>query len=146
MKNLTVKKVYKTFTLKPPILTEDTSIEGIIITLLKDPQSRSVYVVDEKGKLTGIITTPIILKATNILRGKKSVLKDDVFNAIKIAKAERAKDIMHPPIYVYESSKILDVLEAISRENIQELPVVDKDKRVIGDLNCLEILKLIWKV
>lgn len=145
MKNLKVKEVYKTFTLKPPIVSEDSSIKGIINTLLKDPQSRSIYVVDKNGKLTGIITTLIILKVTNILRGKKSILKDDVFNAIKIAKAKKAKDILHPPIYVYESSKILDVLETMSRENIQELPVIDRDKRVIGDLNCLEILKRVWE-
>jgi len=145
MENVTVKEVYKTFTLEPPILSEDSSIEGIISTLLKDPRSRSVYIVDKDEKLTGIITTLIILKATNILKGKKSVLKHDVFNAIKIAKARQAKDIMHPPMYVYESSKILDVLEMMSRENIQELPVIDKDKRVIGDLNCLEILRRVWE-
>ncbi|RKX83093.1 MAG: hypothetical protein DRP57_08610 [Spirochaetes bacterium] len=145
MKNVTVREVYKTFTFEPPILSENSSIEGIISTLLTDPRSRSVYIVDQDKKLTGIITTLIILKATNILKGKRSVLKDDIFNAIRIAKAQKAKDIMHPPIYVYESSKILDVLEMMSREYIQELPVVDKDKRVIGDLNCLEILKRIWE-
>ncbi|MCD6123108.1 MAG: CBS domain-containing protein [Spirochaetales bacterium] len=145
MKNVTVREVYKTFTFEPPIINENSSIEGIISTLLKDPRSRSVYIVNQDKKLTGIITTLIILKATNILKGKRSVLKDDIFNAIRIAKAQKAKDIMHPPIYVYESSKILDVLEMMSHENIQELPVVDKDKRVIGDLNCLEILKRIWE-
>lgn len=145
MENVTVKDIYETFTVDPPILGEDASLEEVIDTLLRDPQSRSVYIVDKEGRLSGIISTLIILKATNILRGKKSVLKHDVFNAVKIAKADCAKAIMHPPIYVYESSKILDVLEMMSRENIQELPVIDKDKRVIGDLNCLEILKRIWE-
>ncbi len=87
----------------------------------------------------------MLLKVTHYLQGKKTVMKDDIFNAVRIAKAETIKDIMHPPIYVYEDTKILDVLEMLSRENIQELPVVDKDKRVIGDLNCLEILKRIWE-
>ena len=145
MENVTVKDIYETFTVDPPILGEDPSLEEVIDTLLRDPQSRSVYIVDKEGRLSGIISTLIILKATNILRGKKSVLKHDVFNAVKIAKADCAKAIKHPPIYVYESSKILDVLEMMSRENIQELPVIDKDKRAIGDLNCLEILKGIWE-
>ncbi|MBW2064781.1 MAG: CBS domain-containing protein [Deltaproteobacteria bacterium] len=145
MEDVTVKKIYKTFTVDPPIVSEDSSIEEIIEVLLRDPQSRNVYIVDKQGRLSGIISMQIILKATNILKGKKSILKHDVFNAIKIAKADCAKSIMHPPIYVHESSKILDVLEMMSRENIQELPVVDEHKRVIGDLNCLEILKRVWE-
>ncbi|RKX91318.1 MAG: hypothetical protein DRP59_08115, partial [Spirochaetes bacterium] len=123
----------------------DALLKDAIRILLEDPLSRSIYVVNDDGKLAGIVSTLMLLKVTHYLQGKKTVMKDDIFNAVRIAKAETIKDIMHPPIYVYEDTKILDVLEMLSRENIQELPVVDKDKRVIGDLNCLEILKRIWE-
>ncbi len=146
MKNITVGEIYKTFTVKPPVLHENAKIQDIIKILLEDPQSRSVYIVDNNNKLTGIISTLLIMKATHIIKGKKTILKEDVFNAIRISKASEAKDIMHPPIYVYENDKILDVLEKMSSENIQELPVVDKNKHVLGDLNCLEILKRVWEV
>ena len=145
MKNITVAEVYTTLTKDPPLLNADAPLEEVIKILLKDPLSRSVYIVDSGNRLLGIISTLLILKTSHYLKGKRSVLKEDVFNAIRIAKAEKAEDIMHPPIYVYEDTKILEVLEMISRENIQELPVVDKDKRVIGDLNCLEILKRVWE-
>ncbi len=144
MKNVTVKEIYKTFTLNPPVLHENARIEDIIQTLLEDPKSRSVYIVDKENKLVGIISTLMIMKITHIIKGKKTILKEDVFNALKISKAKEAKDIMHPPIYVYEDDKILNVLEKMSAENIQELPVVDRGKRVLGDLNCLEILKKVW--
>ncbi len=146
MKNVTVKEIYKTFTVKPLILHENANIEEIIQLLLQNPKSRSVYIVDKENRLTGIISTLIIMKATHIIKGKKTILKEDVFNAMKISKAKTAKDIMHLPIYVYETDKILDVLEKMSNENIQELPVIDKEKHVLGDLNCLEILKRVWEM
>ncbi len=146
MQNVTVKEIYKTFTVKPPVVPESAKIEEVIRILLQDPKSRSVYIVNSKNKLIGIISTLIILKTTHIIKGKKTVAKEDVFNALKISRAREARDIMHPPIYVYENDKILDVLEKMSSENIQELPVVDKDKHVLGDLNCLEILKKIWEI
>ena len=145
MKNVTVKEVYTSLTKEPPLIGSDALLKDAIRVLLKDPLSRSIYVVNDDGKLAGIVSTLMLLKVTHYLQGKKTVMKDDIFNAVRIAKAETIKDIMHPPIYVYEDTKILDVLEMLSRENIQELPVVDKDKRVIGDLNCLEILKRIWE-
>ncbi len=146
MKNVTVKEVYTSLTREPPLIRSNALLKEAIRVLLKDPLSRSVYVVNDDSKLVGIVSTLMLLKVSHYLQGKKTVMKDDVFNAVRIAKAEKIKDIMHPPLYVYEDTKILDVLEMLSRENIQELPVVDKDKRVIGDLNCLEILKRIWQV
>lgn len=146
MKNVTVKEVYTSLTKEPPLIRSNALLKEAIQVLLKDPLSRSVYVVNDDSKLVGIVSTLMLLKVSHYLQGKKTVMKDDVFNAVRIVKAERIKDIMHPPLYVYENTKILDVLEMLTRENIQELPVIDKDKRVIGDLNCLEILKRIWQV
>ncbi len=140
-----VKDVHKYITIEPPILHKDATIKDVIETLLKDPRSRSVYIVDDKNTLIGIIPTSTILKATHILKGKKTLRKEDTFDALKISTARYAKDIMHPPVYVFEDEDIKDVLESMVTEGYQELPVVNKDKKVIGDLNCLEIIKAIWE-
>ncbi len=145
MENVRVKDVYKTLTKEPPVLKADDPLKAVVHILLKDPRYKSVFVVDDTGRLIGIVSTLIFLKVSHYLYGKRSVMKDDVFNAIKSAKAKKVGDIMHPPVFVYEETKILDVLEMISRENIQELPVVDGEGKVIGDLNCLEILKRVWQ-
>lgn len=139
-----VKEIHRTITIEPPIVYEDDSIEKVVEVLLKDPRSRSVYVVNRKDELTGIIPTSVILKTTHILKGKKTVSKEDTYDALKISKAKVAKDIMLPPTYVFEDEDIVDALEAMVSEKIEELPVVDKNKRVIGDLNCLEVIKTLW--
>ena len=139
-----VRDIHKTITIEPPVVFKNDSIEKVVEVLLKDPRSRSVYVVDKEEKLVGIIPTSIILKTTHILKGKRTVAKEDTFNALKISKARVSKDIMLPPIYVFENEDIVDALEAMVMEKVEELPVVDKSKKVIGDLNCMEIIKNLW--
>jgi CBS domain-containing protein len=141
-----VKEVHKYITIEPPIVRENVPIKEVIEALLKDPRSRSVYVINDNSVLTGIIPTSMILKATHILKGKKTLRKEDAFDAMKISTAKTAKDIMHPPIYVFEEEDIKNVLEEMVIGEYQELPVVDSKKRVIGDLNCLEIIKAIWEL
>lgn len=130
-----VKEIHKIITIEPPVVFEDDSIERVVEVLLKDTRSRSVYVVNKKGELAGIIPTSVILKTTHILKGKRTIPKEDTYDALKISKASKARDIMLPPIYVFENEDIVDALEAMVGERIEELPVVDEKKRVIGDLN-----------
>ncbi|MCD6427049.1 MAG: CBS domain-containing protein [Caldisericaceae bacterium] len=141
-----VKDVHKYITIEPPVVKEDTPIKEVIKALLKDPRSRSVYVVNEKEVLTGIIPTSTVIKATHILKGKKTLRKEDAFDALKISMAKVAKDIMHPPVYVFEDEDIKDVLEEMVVGEYQELPVVNRQKKVIGDLNCLEIIRALWEI
>ncbi len=140
-----VKDIHKYITIEPPIVHKDATIRDVIEILLKDPRSRSVYIVNDRDILVGIIPTSTILKATHILKGKKTLRKEDTFDALKISTARYAEDIMHPPVYVFEDEDVKNVLESMVAEGYQELPVVDKDKKVIGDLNCLEIIKAIWE-
>ena len=141
-----VKDVNKFITIEPPVVRDNTPIKEVIEVLLKDPLSRSIYVVNEKNVLIGIIPTSIIIKATHILKGKKTLRKEDAFDALKISMAKVAKDIMHPPVYVFEDEDIKDVLEEMVTGEYQELPVVNNKKEVVGDLNCLEIIKAVWKL
>ena len=66
-----VKDVNKFITVEPPVVKGNTPIKKVIEVLLKHPLSRSIYVVNEKNVLIGIIPTSTIIKATHILKGKK---------------------------------------------------------------------------
>ncbi len=55
-------------------------------------------------------------------------------------------EAMHHPIFVYENDLLLKILKSMVDEKVQELPVVNSEKKIIGDLNCLEILKGFWKL
>ena len=144
MDDMKVKQIHKIYTIEPPLVYEDTPLKEVIEVLLKDPKSRSIYVVNKEKKLKGVISTNILLKTTHFLKGKRTLRKEDALNAYKISSAKVAIDISHPPIFVFEDTDILKALEIMIEENVQEIPVVDSKKVVIGDLNCLEILKILW--
>ncbi len=91
MKNVTVKEVYTSLTKEPPLIGSDALLKDAIRVLLKDPLSRSIYVVNDDGKLAGIVSTLMLLKVSHYMQGKKTVMKDDIFNAVRIAKAETIK-------------------------------------------------------
>jgi len=145
MKNLKVKEVYHYLTKTAPVLKSGSSIKEVISLLLRDPFSRSVYIIDDNEFLVGIISTLQLMKLTHLLKGHKTMQKNDIYNAVKISNAKVAGDIMHPPVYVYETDNVFDILDKMIQEDFQELPVVNKDKKVIGDLNCLEIIQGLWE-
>ncbi len=139
-----VKEIKNRITTNPAIVKEDDSIKDVIKKLLEDPRSRSVYVVDNDGVLRGIIPTDVILKATHLLKGKGTLKDEDTFEGITISTARIARDLMHKPVYVHEDDDVLDVLEAMVEEGFQELPVVNSEDKVTGDLNCLEVISVLW--
>jgi len=140
-----VKEIKNRITVNPPLVREKASIRDVIQKLLEDPRSRSVYVVDNNGVLKGIIPTDVILKVTHLLKGKGTLGDEDTLEGIEISTAKVAQDLMHKPIYVHEDDDIRDVLEEMVEEGFQEVPVVNSENKVTGDLNCLEIISALWE-
>ncbi len=55
--------------------------------------------------------------------------------------AEIVKDIMDDrPRFVKESTSLSDMASMLMEEKINELPVVDDDRRVIGQVNIYEVI------
>jgi CBS domain-containing protein len=61
--------------------------------------------------------------------------------------ATSVKDIMTTnPEYVYETTSLAELIKIMIREQVNEVPVIDKDRRVIGEVNFLEIIAYYLKV
>jgi CBS domain-containing protein len=52
-----------------------------------------------------------------------------------------ARDIMIPPTYVKDDDSLSDAFRVMFENRLMELPVVDDELHVIGDLNALELIK-----
>ena len=138
-----VGEIYKTISTKPTIVSKNVDIKDIVKMLLKDPITRSVYVVD-KGKIVGIITVLHLLKVSGykffgIFPKPENILKD-----LEVMTAKKAEEVMMKPVWVTPETSISDALKIMIDNNIQELPVVDQSGKIIGDLNSLEILNALW--
>jgi len=140
MKKIKVKKVRRLITIKPTLVRENATLHQVAKDLISDPKTRAVYVVDEERRLKGIITLESIMKYA--FRHHLGV--ESIHPPVKFLTAERAEEIMIPPVYAKEEDTLEETLGKMLRHELEELPVVDEDLKVIGDLNMLEILS-IWE-
>ena len=129
-----VKEVYQSVTEKAELVREDDSLPAVIQKVSRDPKSRSVYVVNEKEELVGIIDIRDLLRVA----GTK-YLQRETMTVISYLTAQKAADIMQPPVSVNPEDDIQEALRLTVQHDLKDLPVVEGGK-VVGDLNCFEIL------
>ncbi len=130
-----VRDFYQKVTPEADIVGAETSIEDIIEIVAENPASRSVYVVDDKEVLIGIISVKEIL---NIL-GARYLKKRSVAIVHEIL-AKNAADIMRDAEFVCPDDDLEEALKTSVMHSIEDLPVVDEGK-VVGNLDCFELIK-----
>ena len=144
-----VGDIYQLLTCNPKTINENASQQEVIEAMLSgSPLARSVYAVDDAGHLKGIITLNNIMQGIAIQKGLaiRDIDFKSPFKLLRYTPFALARDIMGTPIYVTRDTKLQDALEKMVSELINELPVVDGDGKIIGDLNAFELLKFVEPV
>lgn len=138
MKSVMVKDIRNMITRSASIVKEDDPLLKIAEEVVKDPRTRSVYVVDKKGILKGIIP---VLELIQYLY-YKYIPQEYIFYRFPLALSGEplAKDIMLHPVYAHDTESITDALKKMFKNNLKEIPVVDENMKIIGDLNILELI------
>ena len=132
---MNVRDCHKTVTPDVDLVGLDSSIDDIIDIISKNPASRSVFVVDTKEKLVGIISVKEVLQ----ILGAKYLQKRSVTVVHEIL-ATTASDIMRDPEFVSPEDDLETALKTAVIQNLEDLPVV-KNGKVIGNLDCFELIK-----
>ncbi len=134
-----VKDVMSLITTDAYTVNENDSLDKIIREMVKDPKTQSVYVVNDKEELVGIITLDIALQYLYSEYIPPQYLE---FNISVMEGANTvAKNIMLPPVYVKESTPISEAFTKMFEYHLHEIPVVDENMRVIGDVHGLELIQ-----
>ena len=98
--------------------------------LVKDHQIEHFPIVSSEGKLVGLLSEREILRKIEAKEGKKS-LKEVVSKETLCAE---------------ESANLHDVIQVFFDENLEAVPVVDEDQKVLGILSKNELLQTMMKV
>ena len=109
-----------------PIVKEDERVSGV---LLKITQARagSATVVDKSGKLIGIFTDGDLRRN---------------FEVDNILPQRKIKDVMTKnPTVIFQEMLAAEAMRILEEKRIDELPVVDKNKRPVGLLDVQDLLK-----
>ena len=139
MKHLKVKNIRMMITQEASIVDEDASLLEVAEAIVDDPKTRAVYVLDKKKKLVGIIP---VIELVQYLYYENIPQEYILYRFPMLLSAEpKAKDIMLPPVWVKDDEDITSAFVKMFKNNLKELPVVDDEMHVIGDLNILELIK-----
>ncbi|MBN2127468.1 MAG: CBS domain-containing protein [Candidatus Diapherotrites archaeon] len=114
-------------------VNESDSVEKVLSVMAEHKQTRTVFVVDEKGFLKGAITIHELFKFFF------DELKPKLFVFSKEKRNFTAKDIMRNVIFVSLNDDLNTALRAAVASNLQDLPVC-VDGKIVAQLDCFELL------
>lgn len=142
---ITIAKIHRNITMEPILVQEDERIQSVYhkLVMQKVPISRCAYVIDDDKKIVGMITLKKMMryvavkKALTGRRKQYSVSKLFEYTAPDLV----ARTIMVPPVFVELDHSIETAFQLLLDHDLEEAAVVNKDGRVVGDLNIYEVLQ-----
>jgi CBS domain-containing protein len=136
-----VRDAYRLIVTNPIIVTKGMALHEVVDRVLADPRTRSAYVVDEKGRLVGAIGLTQMLAA---IQGSLSLFEKgrQQTRTKKVPLPFSVEEYMVRPVTVTEDDRLLSALEKMMKHGLEDLPVVDDNNALIGELNGFEILLL----
>ncbi len=142
MRALTVRDLLPFSQTEPAVVTEDASLREVAQKMVEDPRTREVYVVDEEGRFVGVITLRRLARwafaFARELPGDASTSPTELLDFLS---AETAGDLaLRKPAYVRLDDPLETLLRVMFRYDVNEIPVVSPEGRIVGNLNMLEIL------
>ncbi len=124
-----------------PAVNERSTIEDVIQAMIRCEHSRVLYVVDDDGRLTGTISLGSLVRQAFARSHEPRIHPRSL---IGLMTARTAKDMMQSkPVQASDDEEIGTVIKRMVEANIKEIPVVDRDKRVVGDLTMIDLLKFL---
>jgi CBS domain-containing protein len=143
LSKIKVKDIMHLIVKEPTTISQDASLDQLLHKILENTTSRHVYVINENDKLIGSVrlnnTIKYLFPSISLLENTEAF---EIGSFLGYSNAQKVSDIMNNLCsYALNDALITDIIRIMIREKINELPVVDKDFKVIGEINVLEIIQ-----
>lgn len=143
MSDALVSSVHRMHGIAGISLREDTSLEDTIRTMAENPTLLAVFLVDSQNRYISMVSRGDLVKWAhlNITGGKGSNMPISEF--YRIIDARKAKDLASPflkSLALKESDTLQKALHLMAEYEIDTLPVLDENRKIIGDLRLSEAL------
>jgi len=147
MKRLTVKDflVSLPHRVELSVVNTESSLREVLHAMVKRHRGRIVYVTDSEGKVEGMISLDN-LKDIVFRYYMKSRVSDALViteHIVELFSSEKAEDVMDAGLSIcHEHEWLHDVVTRMIERNVKDMPVVDREGRIIADLDILDLLEL----
>lgn len=125
---------------KPATVGPDASLSEATDALLKNRETRKVYVVDKDNKLLGTLTLETLLRHAGYRLGVRGTGMTSFIRMLAEISDDKVSEAMAKPVKVLEDELILNVTRLMVENHLNDLPVVDNSGRLVAELNGLDIL------
>lgn len=121
-------------------IKDDQKISELFECFLKDERTRHVYVLNAEGVIVGSVRLNDLVE---LIAPYIDFLRDEMFNRFMSEFTQKkVSDIMLKDfLSLQESSSISEMVDIMVDNKVNELPVIDDHKRIIGEVNFLELIK-----
>lgn len=131
----------------PCIVGEEDSLTEVTEALAARPGTHTAAVVDDEGRLAGIIPMRLLLAELFLHVAPEEFLvglreMEDIEEFGKISRARTAKDLMRAPISVSMADTVREAFCRMHENRVEGVPIVDENGRVTGYLDRLQLMRL----
>ncbi|HEY93980.1 MAG TPA: CBS domain-containing protein [Dehalococcoidia bacterium] len=144
MNSVSVGEVYKLDGTASEQISQDESIEFVINRFAENPGLRAIFLVNVNNRFSGLITRGNLLRYIHLQvyggQGRPDLTISELYRYIH---AKNALDLVSEPpqhVSLKETDTLKTALEMMMDYELDVLPVVDKQNRILGDLRLSEIL------
>lgn len=144
MKTIRVEEVYRIHGTASVSVREDVSLEYVITRFAREPGVRGIFLIDADERFVGLITRNDLMKWAHVQlfggKGRDEITVSEIFRLVDAAKA---KDLFRGEpreLSVNESDTLQSALDKMLDYEEDVLPVVDNERRILGDLRLSEVL------
>ncbi len=134
-----VGDVYELIVKRPTTVARDAKISAIIEGMLENTVSRKVYVIDDGGMLLGMVNTDTILRLIGYRTGVRDTGALSFYRFLRDTLKEDIADLVTPTRSVTKDHRLVEALEIMIKDHVNDIPVVDAEGRLIGELVSLEL-------
>ena len=132
---------------KPTTLKTSASTTEVLKSIISDTRTRQVYIIDNLNHLIGSIWLNDIVEFLFPWAATLDKFESEALEYNQIFCAKTAEDIMRTdPLYVYETDSLEDTAKIMMENNINELPVINNNRMVTGQINMYEIIEAYLKI
>jgi CBS domain-containing protein len=138
----TIDDVDELLVITAPKVRKGARVHEAIQVLTDNPISRSVYVVDEEDKLLGTISYRSLLRVGS---ARFDVRKDGIFPFIQYMKdllMDDVAELMRKSHPITKKDTIKEALKLMGETKQSDLPLIDQEGHLIGELCGMKIMKL----
>lgn len=128
-------------TVKPATVRKDSTLREAVEAIVRDSETRKVYVLDDDGKLVGSITMEILLRHAGYMFGVRTPGMTSFLRMLAEISDDSVNDVMTKPIKVSKDELLVNATRLMVENHLNDLPVVDEADRLVEELNGLDILR-----